>query len=159
MATEYPVSGFRINAIHDHVFLTQVSEGIAATVNAAAEDFSTRDDAGASVRPSPSQWSPKEIIGHLIDSAGNNLQKIVRAQSAPTLHFPGYEQNAWVSAQRWNDREWMAVVALWRGANLHLAHVIAACPTEKLAAMVTVGADQPVTLSYIIEDYLGHMPR
>ena len=30
-------------------------------------------------RPHPGKWSPKEILGHLIDSACNNHQRFVRA--------------------------------------------------------------------------------
>lgn len=33
-----------------------------------------------SVKPLPTKWSKKEIIGHLIDSATNNHQRFVRGQ-------------------------------------------------------------------------------
>lgn len=49
------------------------------------------------------QWSPKQIIGHLIDSAANNHQRFVRAQFTDDLVFPGYEQEAWVEVQHYND--------------------------------------------------------
>jgi hypothetical protein len=39
----------------------------------------------------------KEILGHLIDSAANNIQRFVRAAAADPLVFPGYDQNAWVA--------------------------------------------------------------
>jgi hypothetical protein len=31
-------------------------------------------------RPAPDKWSPKEELGHLLDSAANNHQRIVRGQ-------------------------------------------------------------------------------
>lgn len=31
-------------------------------------------------KPAPNQWSAKEELGHLLDSAANNHQRIVRAQ-------------------------------------------------------------------------------
>jgi hypothetical protein len=34
----------------------------------------------AGSKPTPSGWSPKEELGHLLDSAANNHQRIVRAQ-------------------------------------------------------------------------------
>ena len=49
-------------------------------------------------KPSPSAWSPKEELGHLLDSAANNHQRIVRAQFEDNLSMPGYEQNRWVAA-------------------------------------------------------------
>ena len=51
-------------------------------------------------RPAPDKWSPREIIGHLIESASNNHQRLVRAQFQDDLGFSGYAQDAWVSAQR-----------------------------------------------------------
>lgn len=53
-------------------------------------------------RIDPSTWSVKEIVGHLIDSASNNLQRFVRLQVSDSLVFPDYSQDndAWVSIQR-----------------------------------------------------------
>ena len=46
-----------------------------------------------SARPrAPGKWSPREIIGHLIDSASNNHQRFVRASLQDELVFDGYEQ-------------------------------------------------------------------
>ena len=44
-------------------------------------------EAESPARPAPDKWSPKEIIGHLIDSAANNHQRFVRAHQGITdLH-------------------------------------------------------------------------
>ena len=51
----------------------------------------------------PGKWSPREIIGHLIDSASNNHQRFVRALFQDDLVFPGYDQDAWVAAQAYRD--------------------------------------------------------
>ena len=53
----------------------------------------------AARKPAPNRWSKKEILGHLIDSAANNHQRFVRAQSAPLLEFPEYAQEFWVATQ------------------------------------------------------------
>ena len=39
----------------------------------------------------PGGWSPKEVIGHLIDSASNNHQRFVLAALQSSLEFPGYD--------------------------------------------------------------------
>jgi hypothetical protein len=44
-------------------------------------------------KPTPSSWSPKEELGHFLDSATNNHQRIVRAQFEDTPAMPGYDQN------------------------------------------------------------------
>ena len=61
-------------------------------------------DEAAATPPAPGKWSPKEVIGHLIDSAINNQGRFVRAQLDRNLNFPGYEQEGWVRLQRYNDR-------------------------------------------------------
>src|SRR5437868_14269940 len=84
-------------------------------------------------RPKPGKWCPREIIGHLIDSASNNHQRFVRAQFKDDLVFPGYAQNAWVSAQRYQDAPWRDLVTLWAAFNEHLARVVDAIPQDVLS--------------------------
>src|SRR4051794_28683431 len=75
-------------------------------------------------RPAPDRWTIAEVIGHLIDSAANNHLRFVRAQFVEELVFPKYEQNEWVAAQHFNERDWPSLVELWHRYNHHLAHVI-----------------------------------
>ena len=42
-------------------------------------------------KPSSSQWSLKEELGHLLDSAANNHQRIVRAQLEDNPAMPEYD--------------------------------------------------------------------
>jgi hypothetical protein len=114
------------------------------------------------------QWSGRQILGHLIDSAANNHQRFVRAQFTADLAFPGYEQEQWVRAQQYQDEDWSVLVQLWQSYNLHLVHVIACIPDEVLSrprwphtldriAWQPVSAVEPTTLAYLIHDYSGHL--
>src|ERR1700730_18802530 len=77
-------------------------------------------------------WSAKQIIGHLIDSAANNHARFVVAQIKDDLVFAGYDQNSWVEIQHYQQAPWAQLVDLWRAYNLHLLHVMAATPADKL---------------------------
>src|SRR5262245_18612663 len=112
---------------------------------------------GAAARPAAGQWSPKEVLGHLIDSAANNHQRFVRAQQADALTFPGYEQNQWVSSQGYQDADWPRLVALWTNLNLHLADVIARIPTSKYSVPCTIGGDAAVPHEAIVVGYCNHL--
>ncbi len=114
------------------------------------------------------KWSPKEIVGHLIDSASNNHQRFVRAQLTEDLVFPGYEQEHWVRVQRYNEQDWHQLVQLWKQYNLHLLHVMSSADEASLQkprtqhnldqiAWKTVPQQQPVTLEYFMRDYVAHM--
>lgn len=125
-------------------------------------------DADASVPPSRGKWSPKEVIGHLIDSASNNHGRFVRAQVSNEMVFSGYDQEAWVTLQHYNERSWMELLALWRAFNTHIANIVEGISPDQLSlqrtvhnldeiAWRTVPRDEPVTLEYFIRDYLDHM--
>jgi DinB superfamily len=47
-------------------------------------DFSNRiaeiPEAEFSAKPNPTKWSKKEVLGHLIDSAENNLRRFICGQ-------------------------------------------------------------------------------
>jgi hypothetical protein len=102
-------------------------------------------------------WSRKQVIGHLIDSASNNHQRLVRAALQGSLDFPKYDQDGCIRAQAIQDAPWSLLVALWKGYNLYLAHVIAHLPPSQLEAPCRIGASEPVMLKVLAEDYLIHL--
>jgi hypothetical protein len=103
------------------------------------------------------KWSAKEILGHLVDSASNNHQRFVRAQLAPPLRMPGYEQASWVSIQRYQERTWSEIIELWSAYNRHLAHVIASIPDERRHVSCEIGDDASMTLEHLVLDYVAHI--
>jgi hypothetical protein len=76
-----------------------LADELVRTVGVAAADLRTLDDTAAIAKQKPDAWSIKEIVGHLIDSAANNHQRLVRAQQGSELVFPGYEQVTWMRSQ------------------------------------------------------------
>lgn len=120
------------------------------------------------LRPAPGKWCPREVIGHLIDSASNNHQRFVRAQFQDDLVFPGYEQDAWVTLQQYRDAPWEELIALWRTFNLHIARLMNLAPESKRLrqrarhnldelAWKPVPRDKPATLDYFMRDYVTHL--
>ena len=134
-----------------------ISRRLAADVAAAEWQLRALDDERASWQRAPGKWSPKQVLGHLIDSAANNHQRFVRAQIVDELVDPGYAQERWVSSQRYTDRPWAELVDLWGAYNRHLAHVIAAIPESRRDTPIRIGGDAPVTLSWVALDYVAHI--
>jgi len=134
-----------------------VSKDLQQTVDVALPKLRAIGDASAAEPRAPGKWSRKQIIGHLIDSASNNHQRFVRAQQTASLSFPPYEQNHWVSSQHYNERSWDDLVSLWHAYNLHLSHVIAQIPDRHLASQCVIESSNPVTLEFLISDYVGHL--
>ena len=138
------------------------------TIDRAAERLGSLGDSEAGLPTAPGKWSRKEIVGHLIDSAANNHSRFVRAQLQEDLVFPGYDQDAWVRVQRYRDRSWSDLVALWRAYNRHIACLMeSADPAEVARARKSHNLDElawkaveraePATLDYFMRDYVAHL--
>jgi hypothetical protein len=143
-------------------------EDFRMAIETGAERLSSLSEAQSEERGAPDKWSPKEIVGHLIDSAANNHQRFVRAQFQDHLVFPGYAQEEWVAAQHYQQASWPLLVGLWKMYNLHLLHTVSHIPSHQLTklhrehsldkiAWKVLSASEPATLEYLIRDYIGHM--
>ena len=134
-----------------------VARDLRQTIDSALPKLRAMSDAAAAEPRAPGKWSRKEIIGHLIDSASNNHQRFIRAQQAATLSFPPYEQNHWAASQHCNERSWNDLVTLWYAYNSHLAHVITHIPDASLGVPCTIESNSPVTLEFLVTDYVVHL--
>lgn len=134
----------------------ELSERLAAVLRNAMPWLVTISEAEASVPEREGKWSAKQVIGHLIDSAVNNLGRIVRLQIEAGQSLPGYEQMAWVSLQHYAEREWAQVLALWFALNEQVAWTIGHVEQPSLSNRGVV-AGEPLTLGFLIEDYVAHM--
>lgn len=133
----------------------ELSEHLASTLRDAVPWLVTLSNADASIPEREGKWCAKEVIGHLIDSATNNLARIVRMQIAPE-NMPGYAQESWVRIQHYREREWAEVLAFWFALNEHIVWTIRHIDPRSLRNQATV-AGNPITLGFLIEDYIAHM--
>jgi nitroreductase len=111
----------------------------------------------AGEKPSPEQWSRKEELGHLIDSASNNHQRIVRAQLEDSPAMPNYDGDGWVELHGYQSREWQSLIELWRSGNIRLLSAAEAAGTEAWRRTLTIGDSDVLTLRFVFDDYVEHM--
>lgn len=135
---------------------------IAADLHAALTEglalFAGVDDPLSGVRAKPDGWCAREIVGHLIDSACNNHRRWIVGQTPGLAKFDGYEQNAWVSRNRYADEPWSDLVSLWAAYNRHLRHLISRTPADHLMmSAMSPDGDGPVTIGFLMHDYVGHI--
>lgn len=108
-------------------------------------------------RRAPGKWSRIEILGHLIDSARNNTERLVRALSAESLEWPGYQQNEQVRVQRYHESVPSQTLGLWAALNRHLAYIVKNVPEGKLSTRCHIGGAWKVSLEELLLDYVAHM--
>jgi len=108
-------------------------------------------------KPSDTSWSKKEILGHLIDSAINNLQRFTEIQyvEKPYIIRP-YNQNELVKANNYQDKEVADLLNLLTALNKHILYVVSN-QTEQILHYQIVLPNKTVTdLQFVIEDYFEH---
>ena len=143
-----------------------IADDLRHVVTAAAGRLRAISEGESAVHPAPGKWSPREVVGHLIDSASNNHGRFVRAQFTEDLLFPGYRQDDWVSVQHYADAPWSDLIGLWTAFNLHLARVIELTPetvgnlsrlNDNLQEIAWKTPPDEPTLAWFMEDYVGHL--
>lgn len=140
------------------------------TIETASTRLLEISDERSAVPRDEGKWSRKQIIGHLIDSAANNHSRFVRAQFSDDLVFPGYEQEAWVDSQHYQEKDWHELVQLWKLYNRHILHIMKVTPEDTrmklrskhnlhIIASDKLSPDEPVTLDWFMRDYVDHMKK
>ena len=137
--------------------MTHAAEELRAVVSESLEKLLALTEKEVMRSRGAGKWVKKEILGHLIDSAFNNEQRFVRAQMTDRLVWPGYEQDSWVAVQKHRQRPWPDLVELWEQLNRHIAYVMANVPLDRLKAQCVIGDGDPVTLEWLMSDYVRHL--
>ena len=108
-------------------------------------------------KPAPNTWSAKEELGHLLDSAANNHQRIVRTQLEDKPAMPSYDGDAWVTLHCYQQRDWKTLIGLWAALNRQLLAAAEAAPESAWARTLTIADSAPLTLKFVFDDYVRHM--
>lgn len=70
---------------------------------------------------------------------------------------PGYAQDDWVRLHGYRNMPWETIVSLWFQYNRLLAVLVGNIPEDHLNTFCSIGSNAPVTLKFLIEDYILHM--
>jgi hypothetical protein len=132
----------------------QMLDRFAAVISAGTERLQAVNAPDS--RAKADDWSKREELGHLIDSAINNYARVIRVQREQDPQLPGYEQDAWVERQGYQERDWKELISLWSALNTHMLHASRRVPASAYGRKCKVGGTE-MTLEFVIEDYIDHM--
>jgi hypothetical protein len=112
-----------------------------------------------SAKPLPDKWSKKEVLGHLIDSAQNNLRRFICGQYEPTPSKIVYDQDFWVNANGYQAMEKENVIRLWALVNTQIGTILTNMPKENYSRTTDTGKTKVDlhSLEWLAEDYVKHM--
>lgn len=126
------------------------------------QDFSQRMNAispqAFSEKPSPSKWSRQEVVGHLIDSAQNNLRRFIVGQYEDKPKII-YDQDQWVLLNQYQQMKQAEIILLWRLQNERICAVLESMPIENYTRLVNTGKteEQLHSLEWLAWDYVKHL--
>lgn len=102
-------------------------------------------------------WSKKEILGHLIDSAINNLQRFTEIQYAEKPYkIRPYNQDELVKANGYQDKNNQDLFGLFIALNRHIVYVMKKQDKESLKYEIVLPNQTVTDLQFVMEDYIDH---
>jgi hypothetical protein len=105
-------------------------------------------------KSSPEKWSKKELIGHLIDSAQNNIRRMVVAQYEEKPHII-YAQDTWVQAAGYQNYPLFELIKIWELLNKHMIRVLKNIPASMHEREVSTGSLH--SIQWLAADYNKHL--
>ncbi len=111
-------------------------------------------------RPAPGKWSKREILGHLIDSASYNWQRMAMARETTGPYVMQYYQQAEsVRHNAYQEIPAPQIVQLWKSLNQQILAICQRMEAADLKKEIYFPApyDQEKDLAFLINDYVEHM--
>jgi hypothetical protein len=137
--------------------MTSFSQRLRSVIAEAEPRLRAIAELSAGAAPAPEAWSRKQELGHLADSAINNRVRFIKAALEGEFTGPSYDGPGWVKLGGYATAPWNDLIDFWKVLNQSLARVLDGIPAARLTAPCRVGNGAPVTLEFLIDDYIAHM--
>lgn len=120
--------------------------------------FSQESESVINHKPNPEKWSKKEILGHLIDSGINNLQRFTEIQfSTQPYKLRVYNQDELVKANNYQNSTIVEILEFWLAINKRIKFLIGHQTETTLNYKVDLYNGEQCDLRFLIIDYIDHM--
>jgi len=133
--------------------LKQTVDGLESLIAEMSDLFQKLSTEQIDRRPATGKWSKKEILGHLCDSAFNNIQRLVRVQYETNPSIV-YNQDEWVIANNYQNRPIEELLNLWIALHRQFIEILRSFPKKHLDSLIIT--NEADTARFVIIDYLRH---
>lgn len=134
---------------------TDVLDLLARQPQTLRELVSNLSDAAAGVRPALTEWSVKEVIGHMADTERVFAYRLLRIARGDTASLPGFDQDAFMANTDLNRRtlaDLLDEFDFQRRSNLLLVKSF----TETEIDRTGTASDNPITARALVYLLAGH---
>jgi hypothetical protein len=108
-----------------------------------------------SYRATADDWSAKQELGHLLDSAVVNHGRLMRTLTEDNPVLPGYDGVLWVNAHDYQERDWFDLITTWTRLNLHFLMAVKNVEAGSWKRPCVIDG-KPATLEFLFTDYVQH---
>ena len=106
------------------------------------------------IKPLPGKWSKAEELGHLIDSAQNNIRRFIVGQYEEQPQIV-YKQDEWVKITNYQQYPVNDLIDMWMSINKHVCVVLQNISAEKAGR--TVLTQTVHSIEWLAADYNKHL--
>lgn len=127
-------------------------------LDSGAEYISESSQSELTKKPIPEKWSKKEIIGHLIDSGINNLQRFTEIQfESKPYRIRKYNQDELVKANDYQNSETAEIVEFWISINHRIKNLMEQQSEKTLNFKIELDNGTISDLRFLMNDYVDHL--
>jgi hypothetical protein len=118
--------------------------------------FGSLDDRAALARYAPGKWSIKEILGHLTDAERIFAYRLLRIARGDATPLPGFDENAYVTAGRFDERPLQDLAAEFRAVRLGTVALASGLPSTSWSK-VGQASGKLVSARALVYIMVGHV--
>jgi hypothetical protein len=114
------------------------------------------DESRASARPAPTEWSIKEVVGHINDTERVFAYRAMRIARGDTTPLAGFDQDEFVEATNFNARtlgDLLEEFALQRRANLLCFQPLTEVEIDRRGT----ASNNPISVRALLHILAGHV--
>lgn len=138
--------------------MTETTSRLDDLLKSGAAYLETASDADLKNKRTPGKWSKQEIVGHLIDSGINNLQRFTEIRSAEEpFKIRKYKQDELVLANDYQQAEMSELLQLWLALNKRIVQVMLLQTEDTLKVKIELPDGQISDLRFLMVDYVDHL--
>jgi DinB family protein len=106
------------------------------------------------IKPRADKWSKAEELGHVIDSAQNNIRRFIVGQYEDQPHIV-YKQDEWAKIANYQNYPVNDLIDFWIQINKHICIILKNTSVEKAKRLVLT--QEVHSIEWLAADYNKHL--
>lgn len=138
--------------------MTETIDKLGELIELGRNYLSVASETELNLKTNPKKWSKKEILGHLIDSGINNLQRFTEIQFVEKPYLiRKYDQDELVKANDYQNSETNEITDIWCALNNRIIYVMRKQTGTSLDYTIELDDDKVSDLRFLMVDYVDHL--